>query len=356
MPLHPDSPAGLLSWGVGLWAETPARAPHRPGRRARPRRPADRADVDLPRVVRAPRRLRHLLHPRRPLRRRGHRLRLPGDQGRPAGRLQPRRRSATSTTTSIRRPTCGAPARPAAPRRSWSSSTPSRPSRLAAAPDFHTRRSRWLLGPLRQGSRVGRAGRCGRSRSRWCAAVAATSSDAPALLRDADGRTPPRRPAGAPGRGRRQRRSSSPTTRSPTSATIPSSPSTACRRSASPNISTPWPGAAGASSTSTRSSPPSTGGHELPERALLVSFDDCYVDLLTAGVPLLAERGVPAVAFAVAGLTGQTQRVGPAAGRAGAAAARRRGAAGACRRRGRGRLPRDEPPAADEAGARRGRG
>src|SRR4029077_21152573 len=22
MPLHPDSPAGLLSWGVGLWAQT----------------------------------------------------------------------------------------------------------------------------------------------------------------------------------------------------------------------------------------------------------------------------------------------------------------------------------------------
>ncbi len=48
------------------------------------------------------------------------------------------------------------------------------------------------------------------------------------------------------------------------------------------------------------------GRARLPERALLVSFDDCYVDLLSAGCPLLAERGVPAVAFAVAGLTGKT--------------------------------------------------
>ncbi len=42
----------------------------------------------------------------------------------------------------------------------------------------------------------------------------------------------------------------------------------------------------------------------LPRRAVLVSFDDCYVDLLGEGLPVLAERGVPALAFAVAGLTG----------------------------------------------------
>jgi len=48
------------------------------------------------------------------------------------------------------------------------------------------------------------------------------------------------------------------------------------------------------------------GRARLPERALLVSFDDCYVDLLSDGCPILAERGVPAVAFAVAGLTGQS--------------------------------------------------
>lgn len=48
------------------------------------------------------------------------------------------------------------------------------------------------------------------------------------------------------------------------------------------------------------------GRARLPERAALVSFDDAYVDLLAAGCPILAERGIPAVAFAVAGLTGET--------------------------------------------------
>jgi GT2 family glycosyltransferase/peptidoglycan/xylan/chitin deacetylase (PgdA/CDA1 family) len=46
------------------------------------------------------------------------------------------------------------------------------------------------------------------------------------------------------------------------------------------------------------------GRAELPSRAALVTFDDCYVDLLEAGAEVLAERGVPAVAFAVANLTG----------------------------------------------------
>jgi GT2 family glycosyltransferase/peptidoglycan/xylan/chitin deacetylase (PgdA/CDA1 family) len=46
------------------------------------------------------------------------------------------------------------------------------------------------------------------------------------------------------------------------------------------------------------------GRARLPRRALLVSFDDAYVDLLEVAAPLLAERGIPAVAFAVAGLTG----------------------------------------------------
>jgi peptidoglycan/xylan/chitin deacetylase (PgdA/CDA1 family) len=46
------------------------------------------------------------------------------------------------------------------------------------------------------------------------------------------------------------------------------------------------------------------GRAQLPERALLVTFDDCYLDLLGEAAPLLAERGIPAVAYAVAGLTG----------------------------------------------------
>jgi glycosyltransferase involved in cell wall biosynthesis/peptidoglycan/xylan/chitin deacetylase (PgdA/CDA1 family) len=48
------------------------------------------------------------------------------------------------------------------------------------------------------------------------------------------------------------------------------------------------------------------GRADLPPRAVLVTFDDCYVDLLDAGAKVLAERDVPAVAFAVAGLTGAT--------------------------------------------------
>ena len=44
----------------------------------------------------------------------------------------------------------------------------------------------------------------------------------------------------------------------------------------------------------------------LPRRPLLVTFDDCYEDLLAAGVPILRDEQVPAVAFAVAGLVGGT--------------------------------------------------
>lgn len=42
----------------------------------------------------------------------------------------------------------------------------------------------------------------------------------------------------------------------------------------------------------------------LPRRAALVSFDDAYVDLLATAAPLLEERGIPAVVFAVAGHLG----------------------------------------------------
>jgi len=48
------------------------------------------------------------------------------------------------------------------------------------------------------------------------------------------------------------------------------------------------------------------GEQSLPARAVLVTFDDAYVDLLTAGCTVLAERGIPAVAFAVAGHIGGT--------------------------------------------------
>jgi peptidoglycan/xylan/chitin deacetylase (PgdA/CDA1 family) len=43
---------------------------------------------------------------------------------------------------------------------------------------------------------------------------------------------------------------------------------------------------------------------QLSRRALLLTFDDAYVDLLEVACPLLQERGIPAVAFAVADRVG----------------------------------------------------
>jgi peptidoglycan/xylan/chitin deacetylase (PgdA/CDA1 family) len=45
-----------------------------------------------------------------------------------------------------------------------------------------------------------------------------------------------------------------------------------------------------------------------PRRAVLVTFDDCTEDLRAVAAPLLAARGIPAVAFAVAGALGGTNR------------------------------------------------
>jgi peptidoglycan/xylan/chitin deacetylase (PgdA/CDA1 family) len=48
------------------------------------------------------------------------------------------------------------------------------------------------------------------------------------------------------------------------------------------------------------------GERSLPERALLLTFDDAYTDLLEVACPILTERGVPGVVFAVAGKLGGT--------------------------------------------------
>lgn len=45
-------------------------------------------------------------------------------------------------------------------------------------------------------------------------------------------------------------------------------------------------------------------GPDLPSKAVLLTFDDAYTDLLDAAAPILSERGIPAVAFAVAGQIG----------------------------------------------------
>ncbi len=49
-----------------------------------------------------------------------------------------------------------------------------------------------------------------------------------------------------------------------------------------------------------------SGRAGLPHRALLLTFDDGYADLLTAASPALAERAIPAVVFAVSNLLGKT--------------------------------------------------
>jgi peptidoglycan/xylan/chitin deacetylase (PgdA/CDA1 family) len=46
------------------------------------------------------------------------------------------------------------------------------------------------------------------------------------------------------------------------------------------------------------------GGIGLPQRAVLVTFDDGHRDVLEVAMPMLRERGMPAVAFVVSGLVG----------------------------------------------------
>jgi peptidoglycan/xylan/chitin deacetylase (PgdA/CDA1 family)/GT2 family glycosyltransferase len=48
------------------------------------------------------------------------------------------------------------------------------------------------------------------------------------------------------------------------------------------------------------------GEGSLPRRAILVTFDDGFADLLTAGLPVLAARRIPAVAFVVTGHVGES--------------------------------------------------
>jgi peptidoglycan/xylan/chitin deacetylase (PgdA/CDA1 family)/GT2 family glycosyltransferase len=56
------------------------------------------------------------------------------------------------------------------------------------------------------------------------------------------------------------------------------------------------------------------GAGGVPRRSVLVTFDDCYADLLDEGAPRLAERSVPAVAFAISAAAGAEndwdQRIG----------------------------------------------
>jgi O-antigen biosynthesis protein len=49
-------------------------------------------------------------------------------------------------------------------------------------------------------------------------------------------------------------------------------------------------------------------GAPLPDRTVIVTFDDGLRDFLTGAMPALARHGVPATLFVVAGLVGQTSR------------------------------------------------
>jgi len=48
------------------------------------------------------------------------------------------------------------------------------------------------------------------------------------------------------------------------------------------------------------------GQGSVPRRPILLTFDDCYESLLTAALPILRERAIPAIAFAVTGYLGGT--------------------------------------------------
>ena len=99
------------------------------------------------------------------------------------------------------------------------------------------------------------------------------------------------------------------------------------------------------SSTSSASSTRSPVVRRCRQRSLLLTFDDAYVDLLTAACPILFERSVPAVAFAVDRPHRRDERLAAKRG-AGAAVARCRRATAGARSRGRRRLARCDAPAA----------
>ena len=48
------------------------------------------------------------------------------------------------------------------------------------------------------------------------------------------------------------------------------------------------------------------GSAGLPRRALLLTFDDCFEDLTRVVLPMLQERAIPALAFAVSARLGRT--------------------------------------------------
>ena len=301
MPLHPDSPPGLLSWGVGVWAQTrrerltesgaePGLDDLLTGQMSISREAFERLggfdtsftreglfggeDIDFSyRVVKAG--LRAAFNPAA--------ISYQYYAVDPAAYLRRSRETGRSEEELVLK-------------------HPEQAGRLAEAPDFHTRRSRWLLGPLvkapdwaswplrKLAIGLARSGRrdlfvrrlffgmrtVEHRRGAWLARRSASTGSAIVLAFHAVadlGDDPVLAEYGVPPQRFAEHLD------------------TLARRG--------W-----------RFVDLDTviaaldGRARLPERALLVSFDDCYLDLLSEAAPLLAERGIPAVAYAVAGLTG----------------------------------------------------
>ncbi|HEX5984209.1 MAG TPA: glycosyltransferase, partial [Solirubrobacterales bacterium] len=304
MPLHPDSPPGLLSWGVGIWAQ---------GRRERLTAPGAEPglddlltgqmsisrgsferlggfdtsftreglfggeDIDFGyRVVKAG--LRVAFNPAA--------ISYQYYDVDPAAYLRRSRETGRSEEELVLK-------------------HPEQAARFEAAPDFHTRRSRWLLGPLVQAPDwVGRPLRAlavalvrGGRRGQWTRRLFFG-------MRTVEHR-----------RGARLARKQAASTGSAivlafhAVADLSDDPVLAeygipPRRFAEHLEALARRGWRFVDFDAVLAA--LDGRASLPERALLVSFDDAYVDLLGEAAPLLAERGVPAIAFAIAGLTGGT--------------------------------------------------
>jgi len=301
MPLHPGSPPGLLSWGVGVWAQTrrerltesgaePGLDDLLTGQMSISREAFERLggfdtsftreglfggeDIDFSyRVVKAG--MRAAFNPAA--------ISYQYYAVDPAAYLRRSRETGRSEEELVLK-------------------HPEQADRLAAAPDFHTRRSRWLLGPLVKapewaGAPLRRlavaAARSGRRdvytrrlffgmrtvehrRGAWLARRAAATGGVTVLAFHAVsdlGDDPVLAEYGVP------------------PARFAEHLEALARRG--------WTFVDLDAVLAALD-----GRAQLPERALLLTFDDCYLDLLNEAAPLLAERNIPAVAFAVAGLTG----------------------------------------------------
>lgn len=301
MPLHPDSPPGLLSWGVGLWAETRRQRLAEPG--AEPglddlltgqmsisREAFERLggfdtsftrdglfggeDIDFSyRVIKAG--LRVAFNPEA--------VSYQYYEVDPEAYLRRSRETGRSEEELVLK-------------------HPEQAARLADAPDFHTRRSRWLLGPLvkapdwaslplrRLAVALVRSGRRGtyvrrlffgmrtveHRRGAWLARKAAETGSAIVLAYHAV-------------------------------ADLSGDPVLAEYGVPPERFAAQLDALAGAGWRFVDLDAvlaALNGRASLPEKALLLTFDDAYVDLLGEAAPLLSERGIPAVAYAVAGLTG----------------------------------------------------